>query len=439
MSESGGGGKGGAKPHRFAVFFVVAPPLPPPTDPTPLPFPAVVEHVFPRWLAPNLVTLIGLAFLVGGYAALSLTSPSMAGTAPWWAHAAMGAATLAYLHLDCLDGKQARRTGTSSPLGQLFDHGCDALAVHLLLVGVAATIDAGLTPRSVWGQLAVGGPWLMAHWEEYHSGVMLYGNGWWGVTEANYTLVALHFIAAAYGSRAVFGAPLATALPPRLVARFPRLATLAAPYRVTDALLCCIYTCGVWQAAAVLGRVFVLRTPRGLPRAEAGAKALGVGAQLAHLAQLALFAGVGTASMLEPIRAGRSALHTRVVFLLYGVAYALEASKLIVDHMAKEPFELAWWPVAVVAAVTANAAAGGGAVDPTAAACIGLAVVTAGYAHYVVCVIRQICDYLGIACLTIPVRREAAAVEAPPPRTPRAAKKGAGDGVATRTRSARRT
>ena len=34
-----------------------------------------------------------------------------------------GAAGLAYLHLDCIDGKQARRTGSSSPLGQLFDHG----------------------------------------------------------------------------------------------------------------------------------------------------------------------------------------------------------------------------------------------------------------------------------------------------------------------------
>lgn len=34
-----------------------------------------------------------------------------------------GASALFYLHMDCLDGKQARRTKTSSPLGQLFDHG----------------------------------------------------------------------------------------------------------------------------------------------------------------------------------------------------------------------------------------------------------------------------------------------------------------------------
>jgi ethanolaminephosphotransferase len=31
-----------------------------------------------------------------------------------------------YIILDNCDGKQARRTGSSSPMGMLFDHGCDA-------------------------------------------------------------------------------------------------------------------------------------------------------------------------------------------------------------------------------------------------------------------------------------------------------------------------
>lgn len=37
-------------------------------------------------------------------------------------------------------------------------------------------------------------PWGFAHWEEYHDGTMLYGNGVWGITEANYALVILHYI-----------------------------------------------------------------------------------------------------------------------------------------------------------------------------------------------------------------------------------------------------
>jgi phosphatidylglycerophosphate synthase len=34
-----------------------------------------------------------------------------------------------YQSLDAIDGKQARRTNSSSPLGELFDHGCDAISI----------------------------------------------------------------------------------------------------------------------------------------------------------------------------------------------------------------------------------------------------------------------------------------------------------------------
>lgn len=42
-------------------------------------------------------------------------------------------------------------------------------------------------------------PWMMAHWEEYHTGIMVYGNGWFGILEANYALVIIHLITAVYG------------------------------------------------------------------------------------------------------------------------------------------------------------------------------------------------------------------------------------------------
>lgn len=46
--------------------------------------------------------------------------------------------------LDNMDGKQARKTGSSSPLGLLFDHGCDAL--NATVVCTLATARA-LPPR----------------------------------------------------------------------------------------------------------------------------------------------------------------------------------------------------------------------------------------------------------------------------------------------------
>jgi len=50
-----------------------------------------------------------------------------------------------YSTFDNVDGKQARRTGTSSPLGEIFDHGCDALnctvggLVQVALMGLGRT------------------------------------------------------------------------------------------------------------------------------------------------------------------------------------------------------------------------------------------------------------------------------------------------------------
>lgn len=63
-----------------------------------------------------------------------------AGDTPRWVYLFAAFSVVFYTWLDCFDGKQARRTGTSSPLGQLFDHGCDALSVNLLLANIGCSL-----------------------------------------------------------------------------------------------------------------------------------------------------------------------------------------------------------------------------------------------------------------------------------------------------------
>ena len=46
------------------------------------------------------------------------------------------ACTWIYSTLDAIDGKQARRTKSSSPLGQLFDHGCDSFSTAFFIEAV---------------------------------------------------------------------------------------------------------------------------------------------------------------------------------------------------------------------------------------------------------------------------------------------------------------
>jgi len=44
----------------------------------------------------------------------------------------LGISYFIYTTMDNMDGKQARRTGSGSPLGMLCDHGCDATTATIL-------------------------------------------------------------------------------------------------------------------------------------------------------------------------------------------------------------------------------------------------------------------------------------------------------------------
>ena len=48
--------------------------------------------------------------------------------APQWATGLCFLGLFIYQTLDAIDGKQARRTNSSNPLGELFDHGCDSVS-----------------------------------------------------------------------------------------------------------------------------------------------------------------------------------------------------------------------------------------------------------------------------------------------------------------------
>lgn len=87
----------------------------------------MVERL-PKWLAPNVLTFAGLLmtllplFWANYYYGYELDGPVSATFC-----CTTGIMYSTYIFLDNLDGKQARRTGTSSPMGMLFDHGCDAM------------------------------------------------------------------------------------------------------------------------------------------------------------------------------------------------------------------------------------------------------------------------------------------------------------------------
>jgi len=107
------------------------------------PFWRWVVNFLPTFMAPNLVTLVGFVFILISYLTLACYCPTMEDDAPPWVYIFCGASVFAYQTLDAIDGKQARKTFTSSALGELFDHGCDAITTVLLAAEVSCILHLG--------------------------------------------------------------------------------------------------------------------------------------------------------------------------------------------------------------------------------------------------------------------------------------------------------
>lgn len=77
---------------------------------------------------------------------------------------------------DGVDGKQARRTNSSTPLGELFDHGLDSWSCVYFVVTVYSIFGRGSTGVSVfvlylllWVVLF---SFILSHWEKYNTGIL---------------------------------------------------------------------------------------------------------------------------------------------------------------------------------------------------------------------------------------------------------------------------
>ena len=103
----------------------------------------IVEYL-PDNLAPNLITLIGFVFstlpfvILFGSFGTNLENGDV--PIPRWFFFLEAFCYFMYRMFDEMDGKQARRTGNSSPLGLLFDHGCDAFSMGLQCLVVAKSL-----------------------------------------------------------------------------------------------------------------------------------------------------------------------------------------------------------------------------------------------------------------------------------------------------------
>ncbi|PNF19293.1 hypothetical protein B7P43_G07517 [Cryptotermes secundus] len=139
----------------------------------------------PKWIAPNLLTFAGFLFTVLNFLLLSYYDynfyassdehPEFPAVPQWvWAVAALNI-FLAYT-LDGIDGKQARRTQTTGPLGELFDHGLDSWTAFLIptcMYSVFGRSMNGIPPLRMYFCLwNIFVNFYLSHWEKHITGVL---------------------------------------------------------------------------------------------------------------------------------------------------------------------------------------------------------------------------------------------------------------------------
>ncbi|XP_047989707.1 cholinephosphotransferase 1 isoform X4 [Leguminivora glycinivorella] len=154
----------------------------------------------PLWLAPNLITILGLIVNIVTTLILIWYSPDARTEPPRWACLLCALGVFVYQSLDAIDGKQARRTGSQSPLGELFDHGCDSISTVFIALGACTAVNLGEYPTWMFFQCFCAMTlFYCAHWQAYVTGTLRMGRV--DVTEAQYSIIAIHLVSATLGAR----------------------------------------------------------------------------------------------------------------------------------------------------------------------------------------------------------------------------------------------
>lgn len=304
-----------------------------------------------------------------------------------------------YQTLDNLDGKQARRTGTSSGLGELFDHGIDSLNCTLASLLETAAMGLGTSPAGVFTALCPCLPMFFSTWETYHTHTLYLGviNG---PTEGILIACAIMILSGIYGP-SIWTTPLNHLFGEHL----PSIASLMGEITFRD----------IWIALIAGSLIFtqipfcVLNVVRA--RRSRGEAVLPV---FLEWTPMAVFTITISAWVFSPYSTLMKENHLMLFCFTMSFVFGRLTTKMILAHLTHQPFP--YWTVMLLPLV-------GGAILGNLPR-IGLSEVSPRfevnylwaylifavvvYFRWAFLVITSICDYLGINALTIPKEKQIA-------------------------------
>jgi len=344
--------------------------------------------LLPLWLAPNMVTLLGFFFILGNVIVLELFNPSLVGPAPQWIFFSFAAGIWMYSTMDNVDGKQARRTGTSSGLGELFDHGIDSLNCTLASLLETSAMALGPTPIGALTALIPTLPMFFSTWETFHTHTLYLGY-FNGPTEGLIIACLIMILSGIFGPQ-IWHVPLST---------YIGLSSLLGELTFVD----------LW-APILLGGLFLAHVPECIFNVAKARRRQGLPVAPVFLewTPIVLFTGSLIAWLGSPDSALLKDNHLALLCLTLSFVFGRMTTKIILAHLTHQPFP--YWTILLApligGAVLANIRHLG--LQPVSAdfelwylrAYFVFAMIV--YFRWAVLVIDSICRYLGINCLTIP-------------------------------------
>jgi ethanolaminephosphotransferase len=304
-----------------------------------------LTELLPMTLAPNLVSLYGglhclVAYLLGWYYNPNLIQEE---SLPSWVLLFNAYCLTVYYTFDCMDGKQARRTNTSSPIGQLFDHGLDCLCLLAHLSIVQTWLELSGMHGAVWYaglQATLQFSFFVAQWEEFYTGILPHATGNLGVTEVNYGMAMASLLnAVLFKDRKAFYAQDAETV-------FPFLSSIS--LRFKEAILIPMFGTSTLQLRhlfcigwfTMMSLLILLSIGRVMAHLVARSKGTNSSNSLKLQASALLKLVSPAAVALAPFFLPQDVMYneTRYISLAVGLAMCLITIKIIVFSMAKQAY-----------------------------------------------------------------------------------------------------
>jgi ethanolaminephosphotransferase len=316
-----------------------------------------------------------------------------------------------YSTMDNVDGKQARRTGTSSGLGELFDHGIDSLNCTLASLLETAAMGLGTSQAGIITALIPCLPMFFSTWETYHTHT-LYLGVFNGPTEGLIIACLVMICSGIYGPQ-IWTQPITDLVGHHY---FFGHHEFFGTCSVVD----------IW-VPLIVGALFVAHIPFCVHHVVQARRKdnLPILPVFLEWTPIVVFTAATCLWLFSPYSTLMPDNHLVLFCVTMSLVFGRMTTKIILAHLTRQPFP--YWTVMLTPLI-------GGAIltnlprigFPALGSTLELwylygylVFATIVYFRWAYLVINSICEFLGINCLTIPIEKQLANKE-----SARAAKQG---------------